>query len=373
MPHPSPQSHPPFTRILIVRLSAHGDVIHTLPLLTALKEAWPDLHVGWLTETSAVPLLEYHPLIDRLHVVDRKRWLQQGRNPLQWRGVWREVCAMRAALRAEGYEVSLDVQGLLKSAIWPWLADIPHRYGFRATREWADRFYTKRLPPMNLRDSSTPAIQRYLDFASALGAKPSEIPPCVFPPVLPAAAHQVETSLSSIDTSSPMVALAPFTRWASKHWETAYWPRLIALLCEMDAIPVLLGGPGDKTSVAALLDEVSEAHRSRVLNWVGQTDWPTLQALLPRMALLIGPDSAPLHLADALNVPVIGLYGPTAPGRTGPVGKKSTVLSTSLSCQPCFERQCSLKTHDCMKQLTPDMVSAMAKGYLNQHKEARSV
>ncbi len=350
------QAFEPARRILIVRLSAHGDVMQTLPLLSAIKQADPTAHVGWLVEASAAPLLEGHPLIDRLHVSQRKRWLKTLRDPLMWVVTLREIKDFVQTLKQEGYTVSLDVQGLLKSAILPFLAGISQRYGFDRTRESAAVFYTHKLPPMNLRDAQTPAVERYLDFARALGSpvdKPSF--------VLPTASDRAEQKMAGLfptPAKHPIVVLAPFTRWASKHWVPTYWTRLINGLQAKNLQVVMLGAPADQVAAQAILSALPASSRDAVLNLVGQTDWPDLYALWPRVALLIGPDSAPLHMANAAGVPVIGLFGPTAPGRTGPIGDWQWTLATTLDCQPCFAHDCPLKTNSCMHQLPPERVLA---------------
>jgi len=334
--------------------------MHTLPLLSAIKRRYPQAVVGWLVEASAAPLLENHPLIDRLHVSHRKRWLKMLLNPLQWFMLRQEVGDFVQSVRNEGYHISFDVQGLLKSAIWPGLAKIPRRYGFRATRECADVFYTDKLPPMVIRDGKASAVERYLDFARAIGIS-VESPEFVVAPVSDAALQKVEGLLENENSDLPLVVLAPFTRWPSKHWEPDYWVRLLAQLCQLQVRVAILGAPADLAATQAMIFPLGE-QSGRVLNLVGKTDWPDLFALFLRTRLLIGLDSAPLHIADAVGVPeIIGLYGPTAPGRTGPIGRQHTTLTTALTCQPCFERVCPIKTHACMKQLAPEVVLGIVR------------
>ncbi|WP_373532893.1 glycosyltransferase family 9 protein [Vampirovibrio sp.] len=358
-PQPSVSNPDPSARILIVRLSAHGDVMHTLPLLASIKRHKPDAFIGWLVEASAAPLLEDHPLIDRLHVVDRKRWMKLIQNPAQWLLVWREVQSFIGEIQEAGYHISFDVQGLLKSALWPVLSNIPIRYGFKATREFADLLYNRHLPPMSIRDAHTPAVQSYLGFARAIGC-PVEPPEFVLSPVQPLTAQKVEDLLAGLAHPEwPLVVLAPFTRWPSKHWPLNYWQTLVPELLKLKVRVLMLGAPSNRADADEM---VANANPDRLANWVGQTDWPDLYALFPRTCLLIGLDSAPLHVADAVNGPtIIGLYGPTAPGRTGPVGVDHTVLSTALSCQPCFERHCPIQTHACMTQLTPEIILGVVK------------
>jgi heptosyltransferase-1 len=354
------------TRILIVRLSAHGDLIHTLPLLVALKRHNPEAHVGWLVESSAAPLLEGHPLIDQVHVSHRKRWLKLAKNPLQWPRVLGEIGQLLRELRQANYQVSLDVQGLLKSAIWPAWVKIPRRMGFKGTREFADIWYTDKLPYHDFKDTKTPVVERFLDFARALNC-PVGQPEFAVPPVKEESRQKITRLLgenSPID--GPLVVVAPFTRWESKHWPAEAWAQLFAELAQLPIRIAILGAPGDEKATSELLAQVPMPHPdSRILNLVGKTDWPDLFALFQQTRLLIGLDSGPLHIANAVGIPeIIGIYGPTAVGRTGPIGTQHTALSTALACQPCHAHVCPLKTHDCMRQLTPAMVIALVRRHL---------
>ncbi len=352
-------------RILIVRLSAHGDVIHTLPLLAALKQHAPHTRIGWLVEASALPLLAGHPEIDHLHVSHRKDWLKRARNPLNWPAVWEEVAALLQELRQADYQVSLDVQGLLKSALWPFWVKIPRRFGFRQTREFADWLYTDKLPYHDFKNPKMPVIERFLDFARVLGASVDE-PSFTVPPVSEGSRQKVAALLSDTNTTWPLVVLAPFTRWESKHWRPDYWVEILSELLNQPVRVAILGAPSDRQATEAMLAQLPHAVAGhQVMNWVGQTDWPDLYALFEQTRLLIGLDSAPLHIANAVGVPeIIGLYGPTAVGRTGPIGRQHSALSTALSCQPCHERHCPLKTQACMQQLTPVVVLAMVRQHL---------
>lgn len=364
----SPITSPSCNRILIVRLSAHGDVMHTLPLIQAILSHNPQAQIGWLVESSAASLLENHPGITRLHVSQRKRWLSMAKNPLNWLLIIKEIRGLVHELQDSGYEVSFDVQGLLKSAIWPWLAGISKRYGFKATREWADRFYTHKLPAMVIRDTQPFAVQRYLDFARAIGASVSK-PEFVVPPVSNAVQRKVDELLADdVQAERPLIVLAPFTRWPTKHWRAEYWPGLMAELLKFDVRLAILGAPGDQQATEAMLSGLPvESLENSVLNLVGKTDWPDLYALFAKTKILIGLDSAPLHIANAVGVPkIIGLYGPTAAGRTGPIGRQHATLSTALLCQPCFERNCLIGTHECMVKLKPEMVVALVAGMLGK-------
>lgn len=359
-PSPSPpEENPTPSRILIVRLSAHGDVIHTLPLVSAIKKDNPEAFVGWLIEASAAPLLMDHPMIDRLHVLETKRWLKEARNPLRWGALRDEIKDVIAQLKVSGYQVSLDPQGLLKSAIWPWLAKIPRRMGFGEARERADFCYTEKLAPIDIRSGKTPAVMQYLELVRALGITVGK-PDFTLPWIKTATQTRINLMLSPFGLlwgHQQLVVVAPFTRWESKHWRPEAWVSLMAKLLAENFNIVILGSPADWEASEEMRLQLNELDRARVLNLAGQTGWPDLYELFQRAALVIGLDSAPLHVANAVGKPaLIGLFGSTHPGRTGPLGDRQVVLSSQLSCQPCYERICPLGTDECMKKLSPEQV-----------------
>ncbi len=379
MPQKLPQ------KILIVRLSAHGDVIQTLPLLGLLKARWPGVSVGWLVEADAAPLLENHPAIDRLHISHRKQWLKRAKSITGAFTVIREVRGFIRELKEEGYTVALDVQGLFKSAVWPWLSSIPRRIGYRATREWADVFYTEKQPPHNLKDPEIPAFIKFMELAEPLGILPEtpwqswlgDIENSYPLPLVSKETYQhIDNLMAGIVSDRPIAALAPATRWTSKEWPPGSWCSVAKALLRSGCQVILLGGPGDRLMAEKLCQSIATEPESykNLLNLTGKTTWIDLYALFPRIDLLIGPDSAPLHIANAVAYQpaaqhnkkprIIGLFGPTAPRRTGPVGDQHKALSVNLPCQPCFERICPLKTNACMGELLPEQVLSVVQEQL---------
>jgi heptosyltransferase-1 len=331
-------------KVLITRLSAHGDVIQTLPLLSALKTARPDVHIGWLVEASAAPLLENHPLIDRLHVLPTKKDRSLGKR-----------LAVLKTLRAERYEMALDVQGLLKSAIWPFLAGIPVRVGYRWTREMAWLFYTRTVARHALDNPYLPTVEVFLRLAGpVLGTRQKPAVQFQIPPLHPdseaRAAHWLE------GLPGPVVALAPATIWPSKHWPEGHWAELMQALQTQSVL--VLGAEKDRALVNRLVQQAFGGQWPE--HWrdlTGHTTLKDLYALFAKVAVFIGPDSAPLHIANAVgHTRIVGLYGPTAPGRTGPIGPGHVTLHTDLACQPCFKKRCPLQTGECLTRVTPAQV-----------------
>lgn len=363
-------------RILIVRLSAHGDTVQTMPLLNAIKAQWPDSHVGWLVERSAAPLLEGHPLIDKLHVCDRKAWLSHLVQPDAWFEILKDVWSLQASIRKQRYDLSLDVQGLFKSAVWPWLCGVPQRFGNEGAREKADFFYNFKLPPHVIEDTETAAITKYLSFVTAIGV-PKELPQIqktqfTIPHIPMDRWDKADQLLKDVPIGSrPVIALAPATVWPSKHWLEAHWYTLINELAQWDVSVLVLGSPGD---VELINRVIPHPLPSNVYDLCGRTELIDLYAVFQRVNVLIGLDSAPVHIANAVashtgsGPDIIALFGPTSGARTGPVGEKHRMLQTKLSCQPCFERRCPIMTHDCMKQLSPNLVLDTLKRMLAAQK-----
>lgn len=359
-------------RILIVRLSAHGDTVQTLPLLNALKEKDPHCLIGWLTETAAAPLLENHPLIDHLHVANRKKWLK---NPSL--SSLSEFTRLVNSLKSVHYDVSIDVQGLLKSAVWPKLAGINTRWGNKDARENATWFYTHTLNPHRITDKDTPAILRYTEFADALyhpvsltswplpeDKKQEKLNQIQFslPKVTTDTQQRIQVLLSSVKKDQPTIAIAPSTMWQSKHWPEQYWQELLQLvLNKISCNLLILGTPADQALNNRIMTPALKQKKRNLIDLTGKTQLGDLYALLQHLDIFIGSDSALLHIADAVSHTqaspyIIGLYGPTSPNRTGPIQNRHTPISTSLDCQPCFKRICPLQTDACMKELAPIQV-----------------
>ncbi len=391
------------SKILITRLSAHGDVIQTLPLLAALKNEGENVLISWVVEESAAPLLLNHPLIHRLHISRRKTWIKTLlKKPWHFFNVFSQLLAFFDDIKKEQYDLSIDVQGLLKSALIPFLAGIPRRLGYKDTREQAHRFYTEHLPKHELSNPNIPTVLKFREFAKALGYlnentletfKSTDYP---LPPIAEPSKEKIQSLLLPLLTSShltsfhsqgPIIALAPKTIWPSKHWPQAHWKTLLNTLSHWPVHLLVLGAPDEKAGVQALLSGLETA--PNIHNWCGQTELSDCYELFQHVSLFIGLDSALLHMANAVsfNHPnqtprIIGLYGPTGPNRTGPINlpehsnlseplPQHQTLFKALSCQPCFKRICPLDdeaSNQCMSQLSVEDVLQAITGVLNQAK-----
>lgn len=320
-------------RLLLVKLSALGDVIHALPTLRALREGL-GARVDWLVEEEQADLLRGHPLIDRLLVCPRRRWLRELRRG-EVRGVVRELAGFLRELRAVEYGVVLDLQGLLKSALWTRLARAGRRVGLGTAREGSAWVLDERVPC----DLNLHAVDRYLTAARYLGAGVDGVSFVLG--LTPQDQQRADRLLWGMGRR--LVALNPLTRWPSKRW--GGFGRLCRLLVADGWRVVLVGA--DRRALEPL-------EGRGVLNLGGATGLRELACVLRRCRLLVSVDSGPMHLAAAVGTPVVALFGPTAPWRTGPYGEGHRVLRRELSCSPCFRRRC--EDRRCLEEIEPEEV-----------------
>ena len=348
------QSHNQVTRILLIKLSALGDVIQTLPTLEALRTAFPMAEISWLAEEAAAPILSHHPALDTLLISRRSAWLAAARS---WRTLptaWRECRQLIRLLREAHYDIVLDLQGLLKSALWTMLARSPRKIGFAGTREYSYLALSERLPPYDLEEH---AVRRYLRLAEYLGAAAN---PSRFRLALPVAAGQHLQALWT-KPDGPLIVMHPGTRWPSKHWPAASFAALAdALRQEYGAKIVFTGSAADQPLIARL----RAAMQTPALDLSGQTDLHDLARLFYHADAAVTTDTGPMHLAAAVGTPVAAIFGPTAPWRTGPYGRQHQVIRRAAACSPCRQRHCP--DPFCLTDLPVADVLTAVKTLLNQ-------
>jgi heptosyltransferase I len=342
----SPNHLPSHPRIFLVKLSSFGDVLHALPTLEALRDAFPTAHITWLVEAAYAPLLSGHPALDEVWIAPRLRPAEffSGSNPARLRRLLQQ-------LRSRSFDLVVDVQGLLKSAVWVALARSPRKVGYDKTHELSYLALTERVPPF---DPEAHAVWRYLNLANYLGA----------PPALPRfrlgldAAADI-SALVPATTDRPLVVLHPGARWASKLWPPASWAHLSDWFHGRGFQVAFTGSSADRELVAAIVGH----SQAPLLNLAGVTSLAQLAAILRQARLAVTTDTGAMHLAAALGTPVTALFGPTAPWRTGPFGDGHQVVRLGLPCSPCFKRQCP--SPRCLNELYPGMVEAACEKILS--------
>jgi heptosyltransferase-1 len=334
-------------RILLVKLSSFGDVLHALPTLAALRSAYPDAHITWLVEAAYAPLLAGHPALNEIWEAPRLHpgELLAGANRARLQRVLR-------LLRAQSFDLVVDIQGLLKSALWVALAKSPHKVGYDRTRELSYLALSERVPPY---DPEAHAVRRYLNLAHYLGA-PYAVPRFHL-------AFDAGVDLAGLIPAAderPLVVLHPGARWSSKLWLPASWARLAEWLEKQGFQVALTGSRADQP----LVSEISRNTRSSVLNLAGSTSLAQLAGILRKAHLAVTTDTGAMHLAAASETPVVALFGPTAPWRTGPFGEGHQVVRLNLACSPCFQRHC--RQPRCLTDLTPEMVMGACEKILSK-------
>ncbi|QSA96244.1 glycosyltransferase family 9 protein [Methylococcus sp. EFPC2] len=335
--------------ILIVRLSAIGDVILASGLIPALRRAYPHARLSWMTEEANVPLLVHNPRLDRVIAWPRRHWrqLRERGQYRQWLG---ESRSLIGSLRAEHYDLVLDLQGLLKSGVWAWLSGGAVRVGL-GSREGSQWLMTRVVD----RRCDSPKIgKEYRKLAEALGLDAGDFAMDIVPG--PEDEKQAGDLLKAHAGAGSYAVIAPFTTRPQKHWFDERWVELAGRLRDDLGLTVLmLGGPGDKEHAAAIASQVPG-----LVNLAGHTGLGQCAAIVEKAALAIGVDTGLTHLGIAMKTPTLALFGSTRPYLdTGVANAK--VLYEAMDCSPCRRRPTCHGEFHCMKSHTVERVLHEAK------------
>ena len=377
--------------ILIVKLSAIGDVIHTLPSLSMLRRCWPDATISWVVEEAASDLLRDHPDLDRLIVSRRKQWLAELKKGMIAKPL-REMGAFLRELRGQQYDIVIDFHGLFKSALIVLLSGGRRKLGYKSLQEGSALFYNEKIPE----DMKKHAVDRYLDFVQYLAAK--ENMNCIeeTPAFRIAIGEKEEKRIDDIlveDSASfffsrwksnspgqpghpddadnmnnrnaeqrsmpPFIAVSPVAFWQTKLWEDGKFARLCdRIQNELQTGIVMTGEKAER------IGQIQKLMKTKTVNLGGKTSLRELAALYRRAALLVTTDSGPMHLAAAVGTPVIALFGPTDPSRTGPYGPDHRIIRKRLPCSPCFRKQCP--DPRCMTEISVEEVFSAVRDMFNK-------
>jgi heptosyltransferase-1 len=351
-----------FAKILLIKLSAVGDVIHTIPVLNKLRRRYPAARLDWLVTPAIGELLRHHPAIS--NVVEFARD--------DWSAPWRPI-RLAAKLRRTRYDLVVDMHGQFRTALFALATGAPVRIGFdrprasvwdasprkfpeetrkhawQGAREGSWIAYTHHIPIPTL---DLHAVDRYLNVGPLLGLDGGAAD-FSFP--IPAEANnRIEALLDYYGAAGKKLAvLAPGTIWETKQWRRAGFAEVAHYLLQK-GFAVVLAGAAREQAVCA---EVAKLERG-VINLAGETTFSELAALVRRAAICVTNDSGPMHLAVALDRPVVSIFGPTDPVWIGPYRRADAVLQTKLECSPCYLRQLSRcpNDHRCMTEVSATAV-----------------
>ena len=313
-------------RILIVRLGAMGDIIHAMPTVAALRKAFPATLFGWVVEERWATLLTLRhdhcpaspvqPLADYVHPMDTRRW----RKSLFDKSTRREVRSAVGQIRRSRYELAIDFQGSIKSAIIAQLSSVQERYGFANPWEWPSAiFYNKKSQSL-----SAHVVDQNFDLAGDLARSEANLEldrnlSAEFPSD-PFIETKSEKMLQDFGLKDGFAILNPGAGWRAKQWPADRYAEVARALGKGGVRSLVNFGPGEE-SLAKIVEEKADGYAIAAQFTISE-----LIAVTRRASLFIGGDTGPLHLAAALKVPVVALFGPTDPARTGPYGTSSIVL-----------------------------------------------
>jgi heptosyltransferase-1 len=325
----------PDRRILMIKPSALGDVVHALPVLRLLRRRFPGAQISWLVARAFAGLLEDHPDLDQVITFDRHELARTWYRPEGMSGLLR----LRRRLREMRFDTVIDLQGLLRSGILGWMSGAEERFGFREAREMAWLGYNR---PVSLNGREMHAVDRYVAVARELGCEPGPI----------------EFRFNHTDADRQWAreqtggrnycVLLPGTNWATKRWPIGSFASLSRRIEKETGLAAVVCGAGD---ARALVEAIGPG---RCVDLVGKTSLRQLVAVLEQAAMVVANDTGPMHIAAALGRPLVTLFGPTNPARTGPYGRPETVVRAELPCSPCYSRRCVHQS--CMTLLKVDAV-----------------
>ncbi len=316
-------------KILVVKPSSLGDVVHALPFLNALRSSLPGAEIHWVIARGLEGMLEGHPYVERLWVIDKEQWKRVSRLGATLSG----LKALVQGLRAERYDLAVDLQGLLRSALITAFSGASLKAGFSDARELSPLFYDLKTRG----GGDIHAVDRYLKLAALLGMRTGEV---LFP------FPQVREDNG---VRGQYWVVVPGARWPSKRWPVEYFIEVVKAL-PMRA--VIIGGRDDAGIAGRIVSALPEG---TVVNLAGKTDLPRLLSVIKGASFMVSNDSGPMHIGAALSVPVYALFGPTSEVLTGPYGEGHHVFRAPIECSPCFRRTC--RTMRCMRDLVPEEVA----------------
>jgi heptosyltransferase I len=355
-----------FHRILLIKLSAVGDVIHTIPVLNKLRRRYPTARIDWLLRPQIAELIGHHPAITNVLPFARELSWQAG-----WRSL-RNVADLVGEMRSTRYELAIDLQGQIRTALFTLASRAPVRIGFDRPRREVWQATERKLPPEAYRHGwkgaregswiaythpiriatlDMHAVDRYLRVGDLLGLDdgPADFS-FVIPPTAVARADELLGRLGGGRLGSGLVVLAPGTMWETKHWTAEGFAAVARHFLDQRRAVVLIGSSADRRVCAEIVAAAPGA-----VDLAGRTTLTELAAIVRRATLCITNDSGPMHLAVALERPVVSIFGPSDALWIGPYRRPEAVISAQVPCAPCYLRalrRCP-NDHACMRAVSP--------------------
>jgi heptosyltransferase-1 len=371
-----------FSRILLIKPSALGDVVHTLPVLVKLRARYPRARIDWLITPENAEVVRYHPALSNVVLFARRDFSKRGR---RWRA-FLSFFDLLKQIRSAKYELIIDMHGQVRSAFFALISGARVRIGFdrpvkrgltvsaehdlknipshgwRGAREGSWIAYTHRIPIPTL---DVHAIDRYLWVAPLLGL--DDNPPDLTIHLSPQTTNKVNRLLEEhgVPASKPLVVLVPGTIWETKHWTIEGFAGVARQFLQDGFAVALAGTTRDQQRCRQIA-----AAAPGTCDLSGKTTPADLAALIRRAEVAVTNDSGSMHVAASLGKPMVSVFGPTNPVHIGPYERPESVVRVDLPCSPCNYRrlsQCPFD-HACMKQVTSAMVVERVRKILSTAK-----
>lgn len=324
-------------RIGLIKPSAFGDIIHSLPVLSALRQRFPEARIVWVVNREYESLLRDHPDLDDTLPFDRSA-IRVG-----WRTAWDRYSQFWSNLRAENFDLVIDLQGLFRSGLMSLLTGAPRRIGLSTARECAGWFYTDIVGGPDMR--SQHAVERNWTVAQSLHA---DLEPIRFEVSRSDTEHlRMEQRLSRLPR--PWVVFGVGARWESKRWLEEHFLNLGQRILDTFGGSILFIGQNEETPIVR---NIQRHLLGSSCDLTAQTGLPELTAVLSLADLMVANDTGPVHLAAALGTPVVAPYTCTKAQFHGPYKARGVAVESTVSCQGSYLRRCSRL--QCMQELTPD-------------------
>ena len=339
-------------KILIMKPSSLGDIVHTIPVVQAIRHCYPGAYISWFVQKDFEPLVRQMESVDSTIPFHRHGF---STNPLLFLG--KQVGTVKS-LRSCRFDWVLDFQGLFRSGLFTFLSGAPKRFGFSWNNEPNSFFYNihGRIPKKDH------AVNRNIKLLDQLG-----VPVCSRDLEASFKARDLSADIS-ISGNSPALGVCPGGRWESKRWPVQNYALLVKHITGRLGGKVVLLGSRVEEKIGSF---IAKECRRGIINLMGKTSLADLPHILKQLDLVVANDTGSMHLATAVGTKVLALFGPTDPVRTGPYGEKHKVLTAGIACQPCFKKICPTNG-ECLKGISVDEVFYEVTKMLNETTDCKN-
>ena len=330
-------------KILIVKLGAVGDVVHTLPALHSLRKSFPHAFIAWAVERKSMDVIIGNPDLDEVIIFERKEFQRVFKTDGLF-VAYRFFAAFAAKLKEYNFDLAIDFQTLFRSGIITLSSGAKKRIGFDKWRELNRLFTNYRVKAVNRH-----TVDKYLELVAAAGGRGDGSPVKIV--YSPEDASYIDSFLREKELANrPWVAINPGASWTSKLWPVERFAALCDILEDSGIPVVVIWGPGEEQLVEGIVGAACSKP-----NVAPPTSIKQLACLLERSSLYVGGDTGPMHMAAVMGTTVVGIFGPSDPERNGPYGDGHMILQADIDCIKCWKKSCS--SMECMNNVSAEDVA----------------